>query len=225
MIGRIPAILAAGILGLMHGAVTQAALIDRGQGLIFDSDRNITWLQDANAGAGSVYDDGFSNTDGFMTWASAVAWAQDLSYGGYDDWRLPATVVPDNTCATPQPAFGVNCTGSELGHMYYTELGGTVQNPIGPHAPPGPGPFLNLQGDGYWSGTAFDATNAYVMNFGFSGAQAADNKTLGYYAWAVRDGDVAVVPAPATLWLLGTAVLAAVARSRRYGRAQRPGPF
>ena len=192
-----------------------AALVDRGSGLIFDSDRNLTWLQDANAGAGSQYDDGFSTTDGFMTWASAVAWAANLSYGGYDDWRLPATLVSDATCAIAGPSFGTNCTGSELGHMYYTELGGTVHDPVGPHPPPGPGPFVNLQGDGYWSGTTFDATNAYVLNFGFSGAQAGDSKTLGYYAWAVRDGDVTVVPAPSTAWLLGTALLAGANRARR----------
>ncbi len=190
-----------------------AALIDRGNGLIYDSDRDITWLADANLGAASVWDDGFSGTDGAMTWQSAVNWAASLSYAGFDDWRLPSTAVPDATCATPPPSFGVNCTNSELGHMYYTELGGTVHDPLGPHPAPGPGPFTNLQGDGYWSGTEFDATDAYVLNFGYSGAQAADNKTIGYFAWAVRDGDP--VPVPATAWLFVTGLIALAARARR----------
>ncbi|MDH5254736.1 MAG: PEP-CTERM sorting domain-containing protein [Gammaproteobacteria bacterium] len=202
-----------------------AALIDRGGGLIYDDDRNITWLANANYGAGSSFDDGFSNSDGLMTWQSAIDWAAQLSYfdnvrgATYTDWRLAATPpAPDNTCTIPQPAFGTGCTGSELGHMFKLELGGTVTDPLGPNPAPGPGPFTNLQGDGYWSGTSFDATNAYVVNFGFSGQQAADNKALGYYAWAVRDGDVSAVPAPGALWLLGTGVLCLAGRVR--GRAR-----
>lgn len=58
---------------------TQAALIDRGLfdadgvpggptvRLIYDDDRNITWLGDANFGAGSAFDNGSSTTDGLMT--------------------------------------------------------------------------------------------------------------------------------------------------------------
>lgn len=201
-------------LGLAMTA--NAALIDRGGGMIFDSDRNITWLANANQGAGSAYDDSFLTTDGLMTWQSAVNWAANLSYGGYTDWRLPTTAVPDVTCSmVPPAAFGTNCTGSELGHLYNTELGGTVANPVGPTPAPGPGPFTNILADGYWSGTAYDATFAYVVNFGFSGQQAADNKTLGYGAWAVRDGDVGVVPGPAALWLFGTALIGLAGRLRR----------
>jgi hypothetical protein len=200
-------------------ATAHAALVDRGGGLIYESDRNITWLQNANAGAGSGYDDGFSTSDGAMTWQSAVDWAANLSYGGYDDWRLPGTAVSDATCTPltatpPEFSFGVGCTNSELGHMYYTELGGTVHNPLGPHAAPGPSPFTNIQADGYWSGSAFDSGSAYVVNFGFSGAQAADGKSLGYFAWAVRDGDVAV-PAPGAAWLFGAGLLALAGRLRR----------
>ena len=36
--------------------VTSAALIDRGGGLIYDESLDITWLQNANLAAGSVYD-------------------------------------------------------------------------------------------------------------------------------------------------------------------------
>lgn len=90
-----------------------------------------------------------------------------------------------------------------------------MTDPLGPNAAPGPGPFSNIQADGYWSGTAYDATFAYVVNFGFSGAQAADNKSLGYFAWAVRDGDVAEIPAPGAAWLFATGILSVVARALR----------
>ena len=54
---------------------TSAALVNNGGGLIYDSDLNITWLQNANFGAGSAFDDetytgGTSTTDGLMTWGS-----------------------------------------------------------------------------------------------------------------------------------------------------------
>lgn len=192
-----------------------AALVDRGGGLVFDSDRNITWLADANLGAGSAYDDGLLANDGLMTWQSAVDWAAHLDYGGFSDWRLPATPLSDATCSIPPVSFGTNCTGSELGHLYNTELGGTVLSPAGFTPAPGPGPFTNIQADGYWSGTAYDAGFAYVVNFGFSGQQAADNKTLGYYAWAVHDGDIGAVPGPPAAWLLGTALLGLAGRLRR----------
>ena len=191
-----------------------AALIDRGGGLIYDSDRNITWLQDANYAQTSGV-----NVTGQLNWQDAVNWAANLSYGGYDDWRLPTTQVPDSglsggTCGNIPLSFGTGCAGGELGHMYYAELNGAVVGSAVSSSVPGPGPFTNLQADGYWSGTEFDATDAYVLNFGFSGQQAADNKAIGYFAWAVRDGDVAV-PAPAAAWLLGTGLLVLAGRARR----------
>jgi hypothetical protein len=75
-----------------------AALLDRGNGLIYDDDINITWLQNANY-AGIT-----------MTWADANTWAADLMFQGYEDWRLP---VFDCT--------GTTCTDGEMGHLYDME--------------------------------------------------------------------------------------------------------
>lgn len=54
-----------------------AALFDRGNGIIYDDDLNITWIQNANY-AGAT-----------MTWTDATNWANNLIFQGYDDWRLP----------------------------------------------------------------------------------------------------------------------------------------
>ncbi|RJQ46005.1 MAG: DUF1566 domain-containing protein [Nitrospiraceae bacterium] len=75
-----------------------ANLIDRGNGLIYDDDLNITWLQDANYSLIT------------MTWEAANTWAANLVYQNFDDWRLPAS---DN-CS------GNDCAGSEMGHLYYS---------------------------------------------------------------------------------------------------------
>lgn len=58
---------------LLNVVSAHAALIDRGNGLIYDSAQDITWLQDANLAVGAG------------NWASATAWADNLVYGGYDD--------------------------------------------------------------------------------------------------------------------------------------------
>ena len=44
---------------------------------LYDTDLNITWLRNANAGAGSSFDDG-NPTDGRMSWANANNWANTL---------------------------------------------------------------------------------------------------------------------------------------------------
>jgi hypothetical protein len=190
-----------------------AALVDRGNRLIYQYDPDlpalpgITWLANANLADTNAFGVSGIDADGSMNWETANQWIAAMNtaeYLGINNWRLPATPVPDSTCTVPQPAFGTGCTGSELGDMYKTELGGTVTDPLGPNSAPGPGPFTNLQADGYWSGTEFDTRDAYVLNFGFSGAPAADQKFLGYHAWAVRDGDVGEVPAPGFLpWSAG----------------------
>ena len=55
--------------------IANAELIDRGGGLIYDTELDITWLQDANYARTSAYDD-----DGMITWYEATAWADQLSF-------------------------------------------------------------------------------------------------------------------------------------------------
>ena len=69
----IPWLIAGLTFSLSVGA--NAALFDRGGGLIYDDVLNVTWLQDANYAQTSGYD-----ADGGMTWGNAVAWVSDLSY-------------------------------------------------------------------------------------------------------------------------------------------------
>jgi len=83
-----------------------------------------------NIGAGSVFDDSFSSSDGRMTWQNEVNWAASMTVGGFTDWHLPVTVFPNTGCSfRTREALGINCTLSDMGHLYYSELGNSVDLP------------------------------------------------------------------------------------------------
>jgi len=203
--------LCAGLMALGLATTAQASLISRlGGAAVYDTDLNITWLADANAGAGSTFDNGHSNTDGAMTWANANAWAASLTVGGFNDWRLPTTLVPDGACTnldgTPRTdSMEYNCTGSEMAHLFYSELGGVAGSSIVTTHNANFGLFTNVQSSWYWSATewALFPANAWYFSF-ILGRQSALYKGNIQFAWAVRSGDVAAsVPEPTTLFLLG----------------------
>ena len=184
---------------------------------VYDTDRNLTWLADANAGAGSAFDDGIDPADGLMSWENANAWAASLTVGGVSDWRLPATLQPDPSC-TQQAGGGTistggGCIGGEMGHLFYEELGGTSE----PFNPPDNGVlesgdpdlalFTNIQavptgGGIYYSETERNAANAWYFNFN-NGQQSSINKLGGHFAWAVRSGDVGLIPEPSAAGVIG----------------------
>ncbi len=107
---------------------------------------------------------------------------------------------------------------SEMGHMYYVDLANKGYctpddgNPVSCYLlQPQPGwglvntdPFINLKPFVYWSDTEY-APDTFVA-WGFvarSGYQYAYGEGVVGYAWAVRPGDVAAVPEPASIALVG----------------------
>jgi hypothetical protein len=49
-----------------------------------------------------------------------------------------------------------------------------------------------------------------------AGDQGFHNKSIEYYAWAVRSGDVvSAVPVPATVWLFGSGLIGLLGIARR----------
>ena len=64
----------------------EAALINGGEGLIYDSDRNITWTQSAN----------LPGSNGIRRF-EAQAWPENLMFAGFGDWRLPSAINEDGS--------------------------------------------------------------------------------------------------------------------------------
>ncbi len=249
-----------------------ASLVDRGNGLIYDSTLNITWLSNANYASidlnrqsridsliGTVvngrtvtggdfagYDEGVFT--GRMLWWGATAWAESLTYSGTNGWRLPTTIQPDFSCdlqfvASTTGGFpgvpssgGHNCASSELGFMFYENLGASAYS----SAQSGTqvenlALFANLTqflvGDNpnahvYWTST-LDAsyhgdpssTSAWYFDYG-DGWQGFGNGLSFMNAWVVHDGDVGrSIPEPNTITLTALAIsifLARRSRNRRY---------
>lgn len=137
------------VMGVASSA--DALLIDRGGGMIYSTGMDITILKDANLAMTSGDD-----ADGLMTWDQANTWAQNLSHGGYDDWRLP-TFDPDYNRESAAHPDNLETAAdlSELAYLRYVELGPAYDDPGFD-----PAPFMNLGVSGgeqmepwYWSGT------------------------------------------------------------------------
>lgn len=188
-------------------ASANAALVSRLDGRAFyDTALDITWLADANAGAGSSFDDGSNTVDGRMRWLSANDWAASLEVSGVNGWRLAdmnvsgGGVVVD--CST---ASAIACLDNEYGyHFYHNGV-----DSLNPH------PFGNVQTTNYWSRNE-SASNAWLFDFTFNdGSQLTTSKNYNASAWAVHDGDVGVVPLPAVAWLFGSALFGLTLMCRR----------
>lgn len=164
------------LLALLGTSMTsQAALSDLGNGLIYDTDLNITWLSDANYSKTSGY-----SATGIMNWYDATTWAGQLTYQGHSDWRLP--------------------TVDEMDHLFYRELGGVANNSISDLHNPHYALFSNMQDAPYWSNTekVSNPDNALGYVFGNryygGGYSFEEGKTHGHYAMAV----LPAVPEPET---------------------------
>lgn len=183
-------------LGTGVSGAAQAALHDRGGGLIYDDVLDVTWLQNANYGAGSSYDSAEvvdvngnyeivpgSTSNGRMWWSSAVAWAANLSYYDsvrdvtWDDWRLPHmnNIAPcDFYAAGGHCGYSPNVNSGELAHLFFVTLANTAAFSYdGSVSIPGgglvnAGPFVDLQAGGYWYSTQNQSGDMYSPAWGFN---------------------------------------------------------
>ena len=183
----------------------------------YDTELNVTWLRNANMNSSRA-------------WPTAKAWADNLSFGGYSDWRLPTMTDTGAPGCEFVANHGTDCgynvltkTGttvySEIGHLFYVTLGnkgaysttGNLQAGAGLTKV---GQFIGFQSGQYWTGLQYTITNDIAWSFDTSeGFQRSDYQTNQHYALAVRSGDVTLVPEPATylLFMVGLYILIGLA--------------
>ena len=163
---------------------------------IYDTDLNVTWLADANLAATNTFGVQGISLEGLMSWDTAQRWIRAMNatnYLGYHDWKLPTTPQPDATCYEHSGAFstGHNCTGSMMGHLFYTELGGDAHRSIITNHNAGYSLFKNVEDQTYWSETSVATWPGCAWAFVMNGIQFYYDKRYSNYAWPIRNGDVA----------------------------------
>lgn len=191
-----------------------AALIERLGGLAYyDTELDITWLANANAAAGSAFDNGLSPVDGRMTWASAMSWAASLTIGGVSNWRVASMNLDEDSlvfnCSGAPAESEADCKDNEYDHLFsYTGISASS-----------PGPFTGIQSDNrYWSSSERPSNpinDAKTFSFVSGNPGDAAKQLNEFYAWAVHDGDISPVPIPASIWLFVTGLLGLIGVTRR----------
>jgi hypothetical protein len=162
-------------------ATAHAALESRlGGQAVYDTDLNITWLANANLAATNTFGVSGISPAGWMNWDTAQSWIGAMNaanYLGYNDWRLPTTLQPDASCAfqySDGSSGGIGCTGSEMGHLFYSEFGGVAGSSITATHNTNYSLFSNVQADYYWSGTEgppyTDSAWYFAFGLGFQDA-------------------------------------------------------
>lgn len=210
------AVLAAGLF--LTGAA-QAALHDRGGGLLYDDVLDVTWLQDANYAKSSGY-----HPTGKMSWAEANKWVSTLVYHDparnvdHTGWRLPKVEPSDGKSfnhtfkldGTTDEGYNITSTRSEFSYMYYVNLrldGWWTKDGKHPatfgvmkswtavwNGQADIGLVKNLQTDGYYCGSPgqpFPSPAVWVFTTAEGNQRDGLRRPDAGFAWAVHDGDIA----------------------------------
>jgi hypothetical protein len=183
--------------GVLSFAVAEASLVASEDGeTVYDTVNDVTWL--ANANLAQIRSFGVSgiNPNGSMSWTTAQEWIAAVNaanYLGTSHWSLPATKLPDDTCSQmpKAAAFGYGCVGSQMGYLYYNELGGVKGSTIQLQHDASYRLFNNLQPYLYWSSTLWTRVPNSAFSFSFgNGFQGTNVFVNAMYAMAVAPGKV-----------------------------------
>jgi hypothetical protein len=175
-----------------------------GGAAVYDTDLNVTWLANLNLAASNSFGTPGVIPDGTMSWPVVVNWIAALNhakYLGFSTWRLPTNPVRDPTCSSQDTAnnfsYGTGCTGSELGHLFYNELGGVAGMSIQNQHNFNYSLFTNPSGyngnnPNYWTSTFWPAPLNPNDHFAFQFGNGSEYDSSGpIFALPVLTGDVA----------------------------------
>ena len=134
------------------------------------------------------------------SWSDAKSWASGLALGGVSGWRLPTT---------PGTTTGFTAEG-EMGYLATYEIGSASGSY-------NPAPFTNLLTTvGYWTGTEYAPTPGDAWLYILIGYQTPNVEGANWYALAVHSGDIAPVPIPGAILILGPGLAGLAAMRRRF---------
>ncbi len=193
-----------------------------------------THSSDTSGVSGRILSSGSMNWPGALHWIDAMNGANHLGYNDWrlptlspiNGTSFQTNFTNNGTSDNGNGATGIgwqdgsNNPVSEMGHLYYSTLGNLgFCTPNGSGSSTGcdiqagfglnnVGQFTNFQQSNYWTGMELNSTNAWFFDTlaAGSGRQDDDVKTNFFFALAVRPGDVAAVPVPAAVWLMGSAL-------------------
>ncbi len=205
---KVLAALTVAILVLGGVQTANATLWDRGGGFIYDDIQDLTFLQDANyvLTSGFVSLDGLYQNDGLLRIGESTMFVNNLVYGGVSGWRHP-NATP---CGYPPGSFQWTCTGSEVSFLY-SNYGISTSNQ---------GFFSNVQNFYFvYSPITPGASSVWVSSMADGQVHLSGDMILAG-TWAVHDGDVAPIPEPSTLLLIGSG-MTGLAYARRRVKARR----
>lgn len=204
----------------------RAALVDLGNGAIYDTTLDITLTKNVrfhetdlsdNNRLYSIIGTSVQNSDGSIhvvtssdlyqvvpagvfrvggTWWGATAWAQTLTFAGASDWRLPTQAELVHVLS--DPSFPTAFTNATFGSFSYLMWTSTESTPS---------TVVQVQT------VPFGSPSYYISSIQKSLDQSS---SFIQVPWAVHQGNISAVPEPSTTLLLltGSVLLGTLARSR-----------
>lgn len=166
---------------------------------VYDPMSQVTWLADANLAAKQTFGVTGITADGSMDHNTAVSWIAAMNkadggrgYLGHTQWRLPDTGPSDPSCSQGGTT-GLGCTGSQMGALYYKQLGLLPGTPVVATPDVKVGSFHNIQPYLYWACEAPGVRSAcqatgpasnFEWNFSFGNGFEGTN-LVGNYLYVI----------------------------------------